>query len=650
MPYGNYYNYRDTGNTLQISETPLYPFSNHLLWEHATYGLFFVRHDDQTKLVKTADEGATDCVNIDLTGATSKKIQAGWLDGNDLWLVCCDNPDDEFTVIYVELDNSDNVVDVGDSSGADAGTLSAKDIFKVNNNHYVINFEDRTGTTTLVVWDVDEAPFVEVDTYTTYAFVDIYKGVTHLATNYYTIAKTATPTLHRITFAGGSIGADGTGFAAYTVPDDLSQMGVAFDGTNFLYFIAEKVADEADYLIAYSLSGNSYSALSQMNVSLMLDRNVRGTTPPFTLERGYDLANDLIYQIPAIYTGKLNLISVFNFDDAIKGITDHYIIDASGNLYETMDLIALGYIPRAEIRQWRQDYAELRLSYNANYLTINPQMVLQIIGSYTVGGSTSNNVVIFEGIAEKPTYGILAYALIKNQGKEMDEVKPIGEKSGRTDEVITDVNNDGAPNGPSYIHDGTLSEGEALGTVLLEGQKLRKLYDRYAELDGFTWYLRNQGALDYNNGAVDSGADIRFDGTTYTDTILHLEAWKQAKYNQIIVNGAINLLTGISYTGKWDDTADQFVNGINSITIEDANLDSDAKCQTKADNLGALEETVILAKFKYRKTTYGWIQPGQTITFLFDMTNYIVISSAQFIVDYNMFEVISGSGYMQIRS
>ena len=82
------HNYFDTGYILKISATPVYPFNTHLCWDHSTYGFIFVRHDDQTKLVITTDKGETDLTNIDLTGVTSKKIQAGWLDINNLWLLC----------------------------------------------------------------------------------------------------------------------------------------------------------------------------------------------------------------------------------------------------------------------------------------------------------------------------------------------------------------------------------------------------------------------------------------------------------------------------------------------------------------------------------------------------------------------------------
>ena len=138
--------------------------SKTLQWYHDTYGFYYVDNGDQTKLKKTTDDGEN-VSNIDLTSATSQKIQAGWLDTNDLWLVCCDNDGtaDDFTVVVIELDNSDTVVDKGDSSGADANSVYAWDIFLIGTDHLVLNSETRGGPPKMVVWDVDAHPFTEKD-------------------------------------------------------------------------------------------------------------------------------------------------------------------------------------------------------------------------------------------------------------------------------------------------------------------------------------------------------------------------------------------------------------------------------------------------------------------------------------------------------
>ena len=116
------------------------------------------------------------------------------------------------------------------------------------------------------------------------------------------------------------------------------------------------------------------------------------------------------------------------------------------------------------------------------------------------------------------------------------------------------------------------------------------------------------------------------------------------------MNGSINPITGEPYTGKWDDQEDQTLNGVNGHTTEDSQLNTDALCQTKADNMGGNESVRTRVQFKFRKTTYGLIQVGQTITFLYDITNYITIPSAQYILDKFIMNIKTEVGYAEISS
>ena len=107
------------------------PYKPNLIWEHATYGIIMVAMDDQTDLIISIDKG-TSWSSIDLSDNTNTyNIQAGWLDGNDLWLVSCDNPGDDFEVFFVELDDSNDCNPIGVSLGQDAGTVNVCDIFKI---------------------------------------------------------------------------------------------------------------------------------------------------------------------------------------------------------------------------------------------------------------------------------------------------------------------------------------------------------------------------------------------------------------------------------------------------------------------------------------------------------------------------------------
>lgn len=119
--------------------------------------------------------------------------------------------------------------------------------------------------------------------------------------------------------------------STYTIPSDENLWGMALDNTNnIIYFVLEKVSDSKNYLVSYNISDDEFTVLSEFNVALMLNRNVLGSSPPFTIEKGFHLTENKIYQIPSTYLGNLNLISQnIPSTDTIKAITDHFIFTSS---------------------------------------------------------------------------------------------------------------------------------------------------------------------------------------------------------------------------------------------------------------------------------------------------------------------------------
>jgi len=451
---------------------------------------------------------------------------------------------------------------------------------------------------------------------------------------------------------------DSVGLSITSVKDlgsntDLSEYTLwwmSYDGSDVLYFVLD--VSGSDKLYSYVISTEVLTQEMDYAIAMEMDRFNTGTVPNFH-EKGFDIARDgnddsYIYTLRDDRAG-LRIIAKINRNANIVGITDNYVIFSDDELYKYSDI--MDSILEGSIYHSRQNYPTLKMKFNSDNISILPQMFIQIIGSYTADGSTTPDSIVFEGIAEAPTKGRIRYVVIKNQGSEMDQRKPDGSKSGDSDVIITDINDDGAPSGPEYIKDGTLASGSAMGTLeFTKSKTLRKIYNDFAEHDGFLWSLRPKGDFDYNAGDIDSGADLRYDGSSYTDNLLQIKAWTIAKLNQIIVNGGINPAGGALYTGQWDDIEDQRENGINPITIEDAQLNSDALCQTKADTMGASETERLRAQFKFRKTTYGLIQPGQTITFKYDVTDYMLIGEGQYILDKIIFNIKTEVVYAEISS
>ena len=260
------------------------PFTTHLWWEHATYGLYFVPHDDQTKLLKTINKGSSNTIVTDQT----QNIQAGWLDGNDLWLLLCNtnegggdlDSDDNFTVIYIEMDNGDNVITIGSSSGADVGSVRAYDIFKIGVNFYVIEFERRIGPTyTARIYDVDTAPFV-LKASTSGIWGRGTLGVV-IGTKYYFISDEivgpnitsyiyddAIPSLTRVLES-----------TSRRISPNQNLRGIAYDGDDTIYAVITNAAQTLNLLSSYSISGGTWIWGSEYNIALQLDRNNVGTAP-----------------------------------------------------------------------------------------------------------------------------------------------------------------------------------------------------------------------------------------------------------------------------------------------------------------------------------------------------------------------------------
>jgi hypothetical protein len=571
-----------------------------------------------------------------------------------LWIVENDNTTHPI-VHYFDTDDSDSKTDLDTMSTGIAGSYFVQSIFKIGSNIYCLSHEDRAGP---ILWHVvnkiDVNPMVEQDTINTggdFSITGFSSGVVETDASAWHFIHTSDDNYCMFfTITGPAFTQLASFPAGYTLSREQANTGASRDGDptetpDNIYITLTKTATGVEYLYRYNVSGNSYTELGQYDVILQSQLN----SASGIRVKAFSLTEDKVYQIPYAYNGRLNLISTFNFSDTINALTDNFLIDESGNMYELVDFMSS--IFEGIIYHSRQDYPYLKMRFNSDNVTIVPQQVVSITGSYTVDGSTTTNQVIFEGIAKTPTEGRIQYVLVENQGSEMDQAKPDGLKSGRTDEILTDINNDNAPAGPEYINDGTLAEGSAMGNIHFNKTKtLRKTYNDFAEKDNFLWSLRPQGTFDYNAGGIDSGADLRYDGSGNKDIILQVHAWKVAKLNQIIVNGANNTGTGNPYSGIWNDLEDQQANGINPVTIEDGSLNSDAKCQSKADTMGGNETERTRVRFKFRKTTYGLIQPGQTITFKYDVTNYITIPEAQYILDKLILNIKTEIAYAEISS
>lgn len=243
--------------------------------------------------------------------------------------------------------------------------------------------------------------------------------------------------------------------------------------------------------------------------------------------------------------------------------------------------------------------------------------------------STLTNVVVFEGTSYLPDAKRFRATQITNQADEIDRIKPAGDYSGRTDEIIGDLILDYC----GYVTAGTLSSGTAMGTITFSGDKtLRRILHEFAEIDGFTWYLKPQGQLFYDDGSNDTGVDITSDdsGSVIPDQV---DAFYQnTGINAVIVRGAY--VAGVQIeSAKQTDAADALLYGETLIIVTDGTIDTTALANTKASNILTREGSdPLTARFNWRNTTIGLPQKGQSITLKYDSTD-VNITEAQYIID-----------------
>jgi len=243
--------------------------------------------------------------------------------------------------------------------------------------------------------------------------------------------------------------------------------------------------------------------------------------------------------------------------------------------------------------------------------------------------STLTSVVVFEGTSYVPDAKVFRATQLTNPADEIDRIKPSGDYSGRTDEIISSLISDYC----TYVTAGMLSNGTAMGTITFSGDKtLRRILHQFAEIDGFTWYLKPQGQLFYDDGTNDTGVDITTDDVGNTRPSDVDAFYQNTGINAVIVRGAYVGSVRVE-SAEQTDEADILLNGKTRIIVTDSTIDTTALANSKASAILTREgSNPLTARFGWRNTTKGLPQKGQSITLKVDTTD-VNITSQQFILD-----------------
>jgi hypothetical protein len=628
MEYNNYTN-------LGITSAKK-PASNHLIVEMANGDLIMVDSTSTTDLIISDDKGANwDSVDTgDFTSGVLSRtnpIKAMWHDRGTTRLYYATleaGADWEARVFY--LDSGYNETQVG---GAVTDDCDSVDVFIMNSVLSIMK-EDRGGGPMIYEW-VDPN-WVQADVLAADDLTDQSYMVVIDATNAYFYGDETVKELTMYHWSNAAITAKDE-IAGYGLPAD-SQKAIAYDGNNLLYFIATKDADgNADYLMSYSISGDVIAEVCKLDINIMLDRNTASTVNA----KAFHSSNYEVYQLHPVINYRFYLIATPALSGAIVAITDNFLIASDGGAtWEVWELEDVsGNVMSCIINHSYMNHPSATISLTNTYPLSKGYFII-IKDMYTSAGSSAS-ANIFEGfVTEFSDRNIQDAILISPAKRDLDEEFPVGDYSGRTDEIIVDFIGEYC----NYITEGTLSNGTAMGTITFAGDKsIREIIDEFSLTDKFIWYLTPSGAFYYNTGAVDTVENL-----TAASNISDVgKAYGTRAINYVNIKGGFVSGSQVSGTVA-EDIPDQQKVGRIPFERTFSHLDLAAQCTTTNTNvLSRYGKQPLIVKFIHQDSTVGFMQPGETITFEYSVTDP-AISSDQFGIKTVKYNALNGTGHYTI--
>lgn len=413
----------------------------------------------------------------------------------------------------------------------------------------------------------------------------------------------------------------------------INQRAIAYDGNDVLYFVLQDTGDSKYYLYTYEIGSDTLTKRAEYNIALMLDRN----TASGVLEKAFHITSTNIYQLHSSIPYQLHLIASPPSDAVWIAITDSFLMNDNGDMYEYQDVNA--YVMEAIINMKKMGSWSASMSI-LNAYPITQGMFITITDMFTTAGVSASQI-IFEGFVTNFTDRFVQVAnLISPAQRDLDNEFPEGDYSGRTDEIIVSLLGDHA----DYITEGTLSAGMAMGTITFGGDKsLREIFDEFALTDHFIWYLTPTGALYYNSGAVDSVENF-----TAASPITNVnKTFGNRAINYVDIKGGF--VSGAQVTGTVaEDIPDQQTNGRNPFKDTFSHLDLAAQCTTINTNvLARLGTQPLIVPFTHNDPTVGVIQCGETVTFEYNLDDPH-ITSDQFLILECLYDAKQGKANYRI--
>ena len=601
-----YYNYTDLGIVSNKK-----PVNTHLFIECSDGDLYLVDSGDDTEIYKSTDKG-DNWTQPNGDFSRGNNVVGMYYDRTNEYIYFVEKTNDFYKIVL----NDDSI----STSNVLDGSVLWYDIIIVGGVYTVFGFIDSAGnlfrgassTTASYTFNLGVIGALTWD-YSFGAVVgDYYYYLFQWSNGNPLLYKQHQPNEGVATVLAEDCGAN------LQIPSNFNQKGIAYDGNDILYFVLQDTGDSKYYLYTYIISTDTLTKRGEYNIALMLDRS----TATGILEKAFYLTEYKIYQLQTIST-QLHFIAIPDSDALFVGITDNFLMNNDGDVFEHEDQIGKIILFDCVHKLMEAPHAVVTIKKDA--ILLEETMVMKFLDNYTTAGATSEGIM-FEGkiisLGETPKQLIILESFSKH---ELREVKPSGDYSGRSDEILTSLLSGYC----NYITKGTFSAGTAMGTITFGGeQSLEDIIDKLTYFENWVWYLTPTGALYFNDGTVDSVENL-----SESNKVFHaLPRIVHEEYNKIKVRGAY--VDGVQVESDWyEDLESQQTTGVIEKILDFSFLDTAALCNICASNLlTRLALTPIQVKFNHQNGSVGFIQPGETITFEFESEG-VTIASDQFIIE-----------------
>jgi hypothetical protein len=435
------------------------------------------------------------------------------------------------------------------------------------------------------------------------------------------------------------------------IPYSENQRGLAVSSDDdTLSFVLEDTSDGKTYFCTYVISTDTFTKGGEFNVAIMLNRNSNESNAiPFNTEKAFGMesgVNDLmVFQIIERGSASNRIVKIADLNNltvgttvnytsgyVIKAITDTYLIiyNNSTGASELWKLQSMdSAVISAVISHEQRDYPTARLQYDSGKLNLTEGMHIQFIGTF----KGVADQIQFEGYVTFPEDNKIEDPRLKDcnlvnrlADDFCNNFYSGTQDAARTDQhlnnIITAKNN--------YVSNGTQSNGSNISETPYRGNvELRILTNHLASFDKFTWYSSPTGAIDFDNGAVDSGVNY---ADNVAPKIFDVTLFKRDKvYNEIEIEGAYVNGAKVTSTTNGTNPKSQDEYGIQYKKIMIPSGQTAADCNTWAQAIcDLLSSSLTIVEFTVLDTTNGMLQPGEEITLTLANNSYRTITAAQY--------------------